>query len=149
MNSTILQSNTETCDSDDVLRVSDVDVSSLGKLLLRYGLSLNSVSPDSDIPAHPRTKGGRNTRKPTAAASPIPIQRATIVSMVHLPGQGRTIGWWVSAAGDSTEMRSADPARQTPSRPGIPQSRRPHIPTHPNPNVTPASLRSFTDTRHW
>lgn len=50
MNSTILQSNTTSCDSGDVLRVSEVDFSMLGKFLSRYGINLSNVNPDSDIP---------------------------------------------------------------------------------------------------
>ena len=50
MNQSILQSNYKTGDKEDVLRLVDVELSAVSGLLSRYGLVLEIVSPDSEIP---------------------------------------------------------------------------------------------------
>ena len=50
MNRAILQSSHKTVDKDDVLRLADVELSSVTELLERYGLSLMVISAGCDIP---------------------------------------------------------------------------------------------------
>ena len=50
MNRAILQSSHKTVDNDDVLRLADVALLSVTKLLERYGLSLMVISAGCDIP---------------------------------------------------------------------------------------------------
>ena len=50
MNDTILQSNPDTGDNEDVLRLVDVDVGALENLLKLYGLVLKRVRSESEIP---------------------------------------------------------------------------------------------------
>jgi len=50
MNESLLQSTLQTVDFDDVLRVADVEFTSLSGLLSNYGLRMTMVAADTEIP---------------------------------------------------------------------------------------------------